>query len=101
MKNLVDFLTVLSGLAAAYFWYKASKVVVTPNYAKPGGSGFEPVNGSEGQWIAALLEAAQESGRLNIVAARLTAISVFLTTLSLAFDNLNWIWHLIAKALIG
>ena len=101
MKNLVDFLTVLSGLAAAYFWYKASKVVATPIHAKPGGSGFEPVIGSESQWIVALLEAAEESGRLNTVAARLTAMSVFLTTLSLAFDKLNWIWNLIETAVMG
>ena len=77
MEFVFDLIAVLVGLASAFFWYKASKVDVTLLYAKTGGSGFEPIEGGEGHWIVSILNAVQESSRLNKKAALLTAIAIF------------------------
>lgn len=79
----------LTGLAAAYFWYRASKVDVLPSWAKTGGIGFEPVTRSESQWICGLQEATRASGSLNKTAAFLTAVSILSSSVSSAISMLK------------
>jgi hypothetical protein len=77
-----------AGLVAAYFWYRASTVEIIPTYAKPGGSGFEPVENKDAHWIVGQLEATKESGRLNKIAAILTALATFFGFVSIAIGML-------------
>jgi hypothetical protein len=72
-------LTVLAfgtGLLAAWFWYRVSKVEIVPIWAVAGR--MEPVipELSQGGWISGLLAAGNEAARLNKIAALWTAASV-------------------------
>ncbi|WP_406867104.1 hypothetical protein [Paraburkholderia fungorum] len=68
------------GIAAACFWWKASRVSPVPDSE----GGLAPVIPELEQlgWNVAFIEAAQKSGALNCTAAILTAIAVVLTTSS-------------------
>lgn len=75
MKNLVlvlAFASLLSGLASAYYWWASSKVEPYLD------SEIEPPLFEMKQlaWTAAFIRASQCSGKLNKIAAQLTAISV-------------------------
>jgi len=67
------------GLAAAWYWLRASRIDAVPVWADR-----EPVDPmmSQAGWIAGLLVAANESARLNKCAAKLTAVAVVLATSS-------------------
>ena len=69
----------ITGLIAAGYWLAASKVEIVPiwNNTEP----TDPILSQMG-WMAGALAAASESARLNKIAAALTAITVFLTTVS-------------------
>jgi hypothetical protein len=70
-----------AGLRSADLWIKSSRVVATPYWVQLGQ--IEPVNGSgDTQWIVALLQASNESARLNAKAALWSAWTVILATLS-------------------
>jgi len=78
------------GVAAAYFWLKSSNVPVSPTYATVG----LPEPADEGQWqqnqwIAGLVGANQNIGKLNGHAARLTAASVFFSALSTVDSSIS------------
>lgn len=65
------------GLAAAYYWWLASRVET-----KPAWYGVEPVDRVQSQsgWIVGLLDAASRSAKLNQKAAVLTGIAILLST---------------------
>lgn len=69
----------ISGLVAARYWLKSSKI---PALAT--GGGFEPLETEDKAlgWALGSIEAFTESSTLNRKAARWTAISVLLSTLS-------------------
>lgn len=78
---IIAVLTAFSGLWAAWLWHKASRVEIVPLWVHMGT--MEPVDGAaQNQWIVALIEAANESARLNRAAASWTALSVFLSASS-------------------
>lgn len=65
------------GLLASLDWFRASQINVEPLWGNR-----EPVDPilSQAGWIAGMLSAASESGRLNRSAALLTGVAVILTT---------------------
>ncbi len=79
-----------TGMLAAWYWYRASKVMIVPMWERNGV--LEPVDPRHGtyQWVTGIIETAKKSGPLNATAARLTAVSVFFsgfTSLLGAFSN--------------
>ncbi|NPT58687.1 hypothetical protein [Paraburkholderia elongata] len=70
------------GLAAAWYWGKSTRVPVDPLNGDP--NAIMPVVPELAQqaWRAAQFRANQEVGRLNTVAAILTAVAVLLSTAS-------------------
>lgn len=65
------------GILASLDWFRASRIGVEPVWGNR-----EPVDPvlSQAGWIAGILNAASESGRLNRRAAFLTGVAVILTT---------------------
>jgi len=71
-------LSLIVGLAAAWFWFDSSRVQPEPG---PGiDSGERAIQ--DQAWIGALIVAANKSARLNKIAAILTAVAVVLGTAS-------------------
>jgi len=72
-----------AGGLAAWYWYRASKVSTAPTWAR-GKNPFEPVDRELAHIgeIAGLVEGANESARLNKIAAQWTGASIFLSALS-------------------
>lgn len=81
MKSIsiaLAFVTMVVGLKAAWEWYKASKVTITPDWpVEPGDSQL-----SEMGWLAATMKAINTSSDLNKTAAIWTAIAVCLGAIS-------------------
>jgi hypothetical protein len=75
-------LAFVSGMLAAWFWLRASRVRTDPGWSKNGL--IEPGIHSMTQdaWIVAIMQSAAESGRLNAIAARWTALTAILTALT-------------------
>ena len=75
-------LAFVTGLIAAWYWYRASKITADPGWGHNGL--VEPGNRSAAKdaWIAAMLKSASESARLNKIAALWTAMAVALTGIS-------------------
>jgi hypothetical protein len=69
----------LIGLRASFDWFRASQIDAIPVWGDR-----EPVDPTQSQagWIAGILTAASESGRLNRRAALFTGVAVMLTTAS-------------------
>lgn len=65
------------GVVAAAYWLKASRVLVTPVWGDS--EPRDPLQSMTG-WVIGLLEAGNESARLNRIAASLTAAAVFFST---------------------
>ncbi|WP_458070530.1 hypothetical protein [Rhodanobacter sp. BL-MT-08] len=78
-----------TGLLSAWYWLKASKVPADPGWGKGGmvESGIHAL--SQDAWIAAMLQAASESSRLNKIAARWTAATAALTVTGALIGALN------------
>jgi hypothetical protein len=68
----IALLALLAGLAAAFFWRKASKVLVVP-----AGIGFAGLHEVE-LWLPTIVQTFEKAGRLNKIAAIWTAIAVAL-----------------------
>ncbi|WP_199028733.1 hypothetical protein [Ralstonia sp. ASV6] len=68
------------GIAAAFYWWRASRITVNPNWP----AGIAPVVPELEQlgWNVAFIKMAEQSGSLNRIAAALTAIAVVFTTAS-------------------
>ena|SRR5256885_13986619 len=80
-------LAAVSGLIAAYKWYKASRVDIIP-FEEVGGVVREVPSTDVAVWINALKLTLKKSGRLNRTAAAWTALSVLLTAISVALAAL-------------
>jgi hypothetical protein len=63
---------------AAWLWYRASKVQVTPLWVAAGSEPADPQQSQQG-WIVGLLTASTDSATLNARAARWTGAAVALT----------------------
>ena len=77
------------GLVAAFYWYRSSKIPITPvQFAGP--PIIEPFeqNDPHSQLTIATIKAFQSSSALNTKAALWTAASVAATTLSTVLSNL-------------
>lgn len=73
-----------TGIIAAVYWLLASNVPIDPGWPKwPNGVSIAPGDAELTQmgWTAAIMENVRQSGRLNAIAARWTAASVFLGAL--------------------
>jgi hypothetical protein len=72
-----------AGVLAAWYWYCTSAVSTTPTWAR-GENAFEPVDREQAHAgeVAGLVQAANESARLNKIAALWTGASIFLSALS-------------------
>lgn len=70
------------GLGAAYYWWQASLIIPTPISVKLGHPMPVVVEAAHMEWICAVLEASTKSGKLNSVAAYLTAWAVGLSAAS-------------------
>ena len=79
---IITMLALVTGLVAAWYWYRASKITADPGWGQTGL--VEPGIHSAVQdaWMAATLKAASESARLNKLAAQWTAVAVALTGIS-------------------
>lgn len=77
--------TLISGLWAAWCWYKASNISVDPGWeTEPG----DPL-ASQMDWTSGIIEAVLLSARLNKVAALWTAITVMLGAICSIMGNLR------------
>jgi hypothetical protein len=81
----------VAGLIAAHYWLKASKIEIDPGWrvgypASPADAlrSIEPadIQLSQMQWITETMKAIQESGDLNKIAARWTAVAVVFAAVS-------------------
>lgn len=61
-----------TGLAAAFYWYRASKIGVSPGWNVEPGEAERNIMG----WVSGCMIAITASGKLNTIAALLTAVSV-------------------------
>lgn len=75
-------LAFVTGLVAAGYWYRASKVTADPGWDPNGLAEPGVHSAAQDAWIAAMLQSASESARLNKIAALWTAVSIFLTAIS-------------------
>jgi hypothetical protein len=77
----------VTGLKAAFHWYKASEVAIDPGWTQ---ENPEPVDEELKQmcWNVAIIDAAQKSAALNKVAALWTAAAVVLGAVSSLIGSL-------------
>lgn len=70
------------GLVGAYYWLRSSRVVISPTWLAAGQ--IEPIDPVQSQmgWLIGVLQASQESARLNAIGARATAAATILGVLS-------------------
>jgi uncharacterized membrane protein len=66
------FISLITGLVAAYYWYRASKVGISPGWKLESGEAEKNIMG----WVTGCMIAITASGKLNKLAALLTAVSV-------------------------
>jgi hypothetical protein len=71
-------LALITGIVAARYWYRSSKVDIEPIWPTGAGGPVEPGEHEDSQdgWIGGALTAFSESARLNAKAAVWTAASV-------------------------
>ena len=71
----------VAGGCAAWYWYRSSKVLAPSKL-----HGIAPLGGLVTVNTKPLLAAAQQSGRLNAIAATWSAVAAFLVALSALFE---------------
>ena len=78
-----------TGLLSAWYWLKASRAPANPGWGEGGvvEPGIHAL--SQDAWIAAMLQAASESSRLNKIAARWTAATAALTVIGALIGALS------------
>jgi hypothetical protein len=64
--------SLIIGLVAAWYWYKASIIKTEPGEAVNSGA----ISVQDRAWIVALMDASNKAARLNKIASILTALSV-------------------------
>jgi hypothetical protein len=83
----------LTGLKAAWEWYKSSKITPDPGWGlDPTGTlPMQPADPMQAQmdWIVATLAAMRKASSLNATAACWTAVSVVLAGISAIFGSLS------------
>lgn len=92
MSSIIIILSVgalLTGCLAAFYWWKASKVMVMPMYEQNGELAPLPITTNQGEWLYAVFLGIEKSGALNKTAATWTAISVALGGVSSIISALN------------
>ena len=75
---LFAFLGLITGLIAAWYWYRSSKVAIVPKRWIEGGRNVPSVV----EWVPEAADAWEEVSRLNKWASRLTAVTAVLGALS-------------------
>lgn len=78
----IAILAFVTGLVAAWYWYRASKITADPGWGPNGLAEPGVHSAAQDAWIAAMLQSASESARLNKIAALWTAVTVALTGIS-------------------
>jgi len=78
----IAILAFVTGLVAAWYWYRASKITADPGWGPNGLAEPGVHSAAQDAWIAAMLQSASESARLNKIAALWTAVTVALTSIS-------------------
>jgi hypothetical protein len=73
---VLSLLGLMSGLIAAYYWFAASRVVITPTGRMESGDAQLNTMG----WVVANMDAFSRSGALNQRAAEWTAATVLVST---------------------
>ncbi len=81
--------TLLTGILAVYYWWKASKVMAMPMYKENGEFVPLSIDTNQSEWLYALFLGINKSGALNKTAAIWTGISVSLGSLSSIISILN------------
>ena len=78
---VISLLACSTGALSAWYWYKSSRVSIVPIWADK--YGVEPGDqyASQSGQMAGVIRAASESGRLNKIAALLTAVTVALNVI--------------------
>ena len=74
MLHAFDFLAFSCGMFSAYFWYRASQVMISPAAGVTGDTYTEHMG-----WTVATMQAFSKSSQDNKTVALLTAITVFFT----------------------
>lgn len=77
ITTIFNLLTAVAGGCAARYWYRSSKVLAPSKL-----HGSSPIGGAVIVNTNPLLASAQESGRLNAIAATWSAVAAFLVALS-------------------
>lgn len=80
--------TFITGCIAAYFWYKASKVMVKPMWEQDGTLVEIPIT-FHSEWLNAIYIGTEKAGKLNKIAARWTAVSVTLSAVVSLISSLG------------
>lgn len=82
LEILLALLGFVSGILAAWYWLRASRMRIDPGWGENGS--VEPGIHSMAQdaWIVAIMQSAAESARLNAIAARWTALTAIVTALA-------------------
>lgn len=75
-------LGLLFGLGAAWYWFQSTRVPIDPLNGDPNAIMSVEPELMQQDWLVAQLNANQEVGRLNTIAAILTAVAVVLSTAS-------------------
>lgn len=75
-------LALVTGLVAAWYWYRASKITADPGWGPNGLAEPGVQSAARDAWIAAMLQSVSESARLNRIAALWTAVTVALAGIS-------------------
>jgi len=78
----IAILAFVTGLVAARYWYRASKITADPGWGPNGLAEPGVHSAAQDAWITAMLKSASESARLNKIAALWTAMAVALTGIS-------------------
>lgn len=70
------------GLVGAHYWLRSARVAITPTWLAAGQ--IEPTDPVQAQmgWLVGVLQASQESARLNAIGARATAGATIVGVLS-------------------
>jgi hypothetical protein len=71
----------ITGLLAAWYWYKASRIQTVPKWGYSGEGHWAQALGQH-RWTEELITSTSESARLNKIAALWTAVAVMLNALA-------------------
>ena len=84
---LLSVLGFILGLIAAFYWLKASKVVIDPAWELQIRG---DVNKNIMGWVAGYMIAFKKAGDLNARAAKLTAVAVVVSLMGSVLSTLQW-----------